>query len=717
MNKLGHIKYLLLCLMLGAVSLVHAQGPQPAAGNAIQKFDVARQGQDILIRFDLKEPLASPPVGFSIANPARLAFDFTGVANQLGKNNHAVNEGDLTSLNVVQVGDRTRVVLNLLKSLNYSTRIDGNALLVTLSPLSSAAQDGGKIEHFAREALPGAKHMVRDIAFRRGKDGEGRIIVDLADAGTGIDIRQQGKELVVDFLKTDLPENLRRKLDVTDFATPVTAITTEKNGANVRMTIVPKGLWEHNAYQSENQFVVEVRPIVEDPNKLVQGTKIGYQGPRISINYQNGDVRALLRLMAEELGLNAVISETVTGTTTLVLKDVPADQVIDIIFQQKGLDMRKNGNVILIAPRDEIATREKLEFESKQQTEDLEPMRTESFQINYQKAQNLQKLLTDKDQRMLSKRGSAVVDERTNVLFVQDVPSRLEQVRKVIAQVDIPVRQVMIEARIVEASDQFAKNLGARLGITGKDKYGNWGGQNQLIAGDAYMKQLTNQGFVTNQQMTWRGPEYKVSPEALVNNLNQVNLPATGYKGVSPTEFSFILFNSAKTKFLNLEISALEADLKGKVVSSPRVLTSDQTKARIEQGMEVPYLEASSSGATSVVYRKAVLALEVTPHITPDGKVSMKLKINKDAIGAETRWGAIIETKKVETDVLVDNGGTIVIGGIYEIKTRDDVNKVPLLGDLPVIGYAFKNTSRQNEKTELLVFITPRIVSETVAIR
>ncbi|WP_303786244.1 type IV pilus secretin family protein [Azovibrio restrictus] len=717
MKKLDHIKYLLLCLMLGAVSLVQAQGAQTAAGNAIQKFEVAKQGQDILIRFDLKEPLASPPVGFSIANPSRLAFDFTGVANQLGKNSHAVNEGDLTGINVVQVGDRTRVVLNLVRNLNYSTRVDGNALLVTLSPMVSTARDGGRIEHFAREAMPEAKHAVRDIAFRRGKDGEGRVIVDLADAGTGIDIRQQGKELVVDFLKTDLPENLRRKLDVTDFATPVTSITTEKNGANVRMTIVPKGLWEHNAYQAENQFVVEVRPIVEDPNKLVQGSKIGYQGPRISINYQNGDVRALLRLMAEELGLNAVISETVTGTTTLVLKDVPADQVIDIIFQQKGLDMRKNGNVILIAPRDEISTREKLEFESKQQTEDLEPMRTESFQINYQKAQNLQKLLTDKEQRMLSKRGSAVVDERTNVLFVQDVPSRLEQVRKVIAQVDIPVRQVMIEARIVEATDQFAKNLGARLGISGKDKYANWGGQNQLIAGDAYMKQLTSQGFVTGQQMTWRGPEYKVSPEALINNLNQVNLPATGYKGVSPTEFSFILFNAAKTKFLNLEISALEADLKGKVVSSPRVLTSDQTKARIEQGVEVPYLEASSSGATSVVYRKAVLALEVTPHITPDGKVSMKLKINKDAIGAETRWGAIIETKKVETDVLVDNGGTIVIGGIYEIRTRDDVNKVPLLGDLPVIGYAFKNTSRQNEKTELLVFITPRIVSETVALR
>jgi len=717
-KMLNRMKCMLAGLMFGMLPIITLQAAEPSSpANAIQAFHVAQQGGNILVKFDLKEPLANPPVGFSIANPSRLAFDFIGVGNALGKNSHTVNEGDLTRLDVVQVGERTRVVLNLVRNLSYTTRIDGNSVLVTLSPLEATTSDGARVEHFVREARPDALHAVRDIAFRRGKDGEGRIMVDLADAGTGIDIRQQGKDLVVDFLKTDLPQNLQRKLDVTDFATPVTQIVTEKKGDSVHMTITPKGLWEYNAYQAENQFVVEVKPIVEDPNKLVQGTKIGYQGPRISINYQNGDVRALLRLMAEELGLNAVISETVTGTTTLVLKDVPADQVIDIIFQQKGLDMRKNGNVILIAPRDEIATREKLEFESKQQTEDLEPLRTESFQINYQKAKQLQELLTSKDQRMLSKRGSAVFDERTNLLFVQDVPIRLEEVRKVIAQVDIAVRQVMIEARIVEATDQFARNLGARLGILGKDRYGNWGGQNQLIAGDAYIKQQYAQGWLEQSQLQWIGPEYKVQPEALINNLNQVNLPATGYQGVSPTEFSFTLFNAAKTKFLNLEISALEADLKGKVVSSPRVLTSDQTKARIEQGVEVPYLEASSSGSTSVVYKKAVLALEVTPHITPDGKVSMRLKINKDAVGAETRWGATIETKKVETDVLVDNGGTIVIGGIYEIKTRDDVNKVPLLGDLPVIGFAFKNTSRQNEKTELLIFITPRIVSETVAIR
>lgn len=664
--------------------------------NSIEAVNVVQQGESILLKIDLKSPIEAPPAGFSIANPSRIAFDFVGVANGLGKNSQVINAGDLTSLNVVQVGDRTRVVLNLVKALNYSTRIDDGALLVTLSPLTTAAADGGRVTHFTRETLADVKHGVKDISFRRGQAGEARITVDLTDSGTGIDIRQQGKDLVVEFLKTNLPANLRRKLDVTDFATPVTSIVTEDKGGNVRMVITPNGLWEHNAYQAENQFVVEVKPIVEDPNKLVQGTKIGYQGPRISINYQNGDVRALLRLMAEELGLNAVISESVSGVTTLVLKDVPADQVIDIIFQQKGLDMRKNGNVILIAPRDEIATREKLEYESRQQVEDLEPLRTESFQINYQKADAIQKLLTDSNQRMLSKRGSAVVDPRTNLLFVQDTGSRLEEVRKVIAKVDVSVRQVMIEARIVEATDNFARNLGVRLGaFRGPGKNHGYGGDN------IEMNRL--QGFVQGTPT--------------LPGLNQVNLPASSYSGTNPSEFSFILFNSAKTRFLNLEISALEADLKGKVVSSPRVMTSDQVEALIEQGVEIPYLQASSSGATSVSFKKAVLSLKVKPHITPDGKISMQLDVNKDSRGETVPGGVAINTKHVKTEVLVDNGGTVVIGGIYELESRDDVNKVPVLGDIPFLGFAFRNTSKTSEKKELLVFITPRIVNENLTLR
>lgn len=380
---------LLVCLALAPAARAEA-----LPSNTIEAINVAQQGNEVSLRIDLKEALTTPPPGFSVANPAKIALDFQSTANGLGKNTQVFNQGDLRSMNIVQVGDRTRLVLNLVKNLNYKTRIDGKALYVTLSPVERVSDTSAtRSTRFAEESLVGAKHSVSDVMFRRGKDGEGRVIVDLSDSGTGIDIRQQGPNLVVDFVKTTVPDRLRRKLDVTDFATPVTSVETRANGDNVRMIISPKGLWEHNAYQSDNQFIVEVKRIVEDPNKLVQGAKVGYQGPRVSINYQNGDVRALLRLMAEELGLNAVISETVTGTTTLVLKDVPADQVIDIIFQQKGLDMRKKGNIIMIAPRDEIATREKLEFESKQQINELEPLKLEQFQLNYQKSADVARLL------------------------------------------------------------------------------------------------------------------------------------------------------------------------------------------------------------------------------------------------------------------------------------------------------------------------------------
>jgi type IV pilus assembly protein PilQ len=553
-----------------------------------------------------------------------------------------------------------------------------------------------RVTKFTEESAIGAKHSVHDLAFRRGKDGEAKIVVELSDSGTGIDIRQQGTSLIVDFAKTKLPEHLRRKLDVTDFGTPVTAVETKVQGENVRMTITPKGLWEHNAYQSDNQFVIEVKKIVEDPNKLVQGSKIGYQGPRVSINYQNGDVRALLRLMAEELGLNAVISETVSGTTTLVLKDVPADQVVDIIFQQKSLDMRKNGNVILIAPRDEIATKEKLEFESKQQIGELEPLRTEAFQINYQKAEALQKLLTDSSQRMLSKRGSAVVDPRTNTLFIQDTSTRLEEVRKVISRVDVPVRQVMIEARIVEAADSFSRNLGVRLGYMDRRPGPS---TNELGIGANYQNTGQAVGIVQGTP---------TMPLA-----QQVNLPASPRSGIAGA-LSFILFNAASNGFLNLEITALEADGRGKVISSPRVLTADQVEALIEQGVEIPYQQATSSGATSVSFRKANLSLKVKPQITPDGKITLSLDVNKDTPNPtlQTGSGVAIDTKHVKTEVLVDNGGTVVIGGIFTQNTKNQSNKIPLLGDIPVLGWLFKNNEVIDDKTELLIFITPKIVSE-----
>src|SRR5574343_655520 len=427
----------LLCIATAVV--VHAE---TVPANTIESVNVAQQGNEVALRIDLKEPLSAPPPGFSVASPAKIALDFQSTANGLGKNSQVFNQGDLRSMNVVQVGDRTRVVLNLVKSLNFKTRLEGKALYVTLSPIERVSDSSAtRSTRFAEESLVGTRHTVNDVMFRRGKDGEGRIVVDLSDAGTGIDIRQQAPNLVIDFMKTSVPDRLRRKLDVTDFATPVTTVETKAAGDNVRMVITPKGLWEHNAYQSDNQFIVEVKRIVEDPNKLVQGAKVGYQGPRVSINYQNGDVRALLRLMAEELNLNAVISETVTGTTTLVLKDVPADQVIDIIFQQKGLDMRKKGNIIMIAPRDEIATREKLELEPKQQISELEPLRLEQFQLNYQKAVDVARLLagvglpgaggggTGEARRILSRGRSVVADPQSNIICMNEIRSRLEESR------------------------------------------------------------------------------------------------------------------------------------------------------------------------------------------------------------------------------------------------------------------------------------------------
>ena len=464
------IKYAMAAVTATCLAMAGSLSAQTAATNSIEAMVAALQGDNVAVKIDLKQALTTPPTGFSVANPAKIAFDFPSTANGIGKNSITFKEGDLQSANVVQVGDRTRVVLNLTRSLNYTTRIDGNSLYIVLAPIPAIGSLAERVTQFAPETSIGKHHALQDVAFRRGKDGEGRVIVDLNNTGTGIDIRQQGKSLIVDFIKTSAPENLRRKLDVTDFGTPVTSVETKQIGDNARMTITPHGLWEHNAYQSENQFVIEVKKIIEDPNKLVQGTKTGYQGPRVSINYQNGDVRALLRLMAEELGLNAVISETVTGTTTLVLKDVPADQVIDIIFQQKGLDMRKKGNIMMIAPRDEIATREKLDFESRQQIADLEPIIAEKFELNYQKAVDVSRLLSGvavaggaPSQRLLSKRGNAVADPQSNTLFVNDIPSKLEEIRQFIKAIDTGSRQVMIEARVVEAQDSFNRDLGVRL--------------------------------------------------------------------------------------------------------------------------------------------------------------------------------------------------------------------------------------------------------------
>ena len=709
------IKYAMDAIAATCLALAGPVSAQTAVPNTIEAIVAAPQGDNVAVRIDLKEPLASPPVGFSVAKPAKIAFDFPTTANGLGKNSVTFKEGDLQSANVVEVGGRTRVVLNLTRSMTYTTRLDGKSLYVVLAPIPSVGSLPERVTQFTAETSIGKRHAVQDIVFRRGKDGEARIIVDLTDAGTGIDIRQQGKSLVVDFLKTSVPENLRRKLDVTDFGTPVTSVETRPLGENVRMTIMPHGLWEHNAYQSDNQFVVEVKRIVEDPNKLVQGTKTGYQGPRVSINYQNGDVRALLKLMAEELGLNAVISDTVTGTTTLVLKDVPADQVIDIIFQQKDLDMRKKGNIMMIAPRDEIATREKLAFESRQQISELEPIQHEQFALNYQKAGDVAMLLAGVggtpgggSQRLLSKRGNAIADAQSNILFVNDIPSKLEEIRKFIRAIDTGSRQVMIEARVVEAQDTFNRDLGVRLNFLSSAI--NRPGAAGLFTGGGTYRNSTNTGSVTNPVFTGGGQT--------TSNTIGVNLPSFSNAGGT---LAFALFNSSLTRILNLELAALESDGLGKIVSSPRVITANNVKAKIQDGTEIPYVTTATGGGVAtqnVSFKTAALSLEATPQITPEGTVRMLLVVKKE----EPDWTRAvlgnppIKTATVETNVVVDNGGTVVIGGVYITKKENVTEKVPLLGDIPFLGYLFKYQEDSGTRRELLFFITPRIISDKLQI-
>ncbi|MFS2016750.1 type IV pilus secretin PilQ, partial [Massilia sp. CT11-108] len=566
-------------------------------------------------------------------------------------------------------------------------------------------------------AAPASLPLLRDLDFRRGTHGEGRIVVDLPNGQVAVDVRQVGSQILVDFMKTGVPPTLRRRLDVTDFGTPVTRITTTTKGENTHMVVEAHGNWEQSVYQSDTQLVIDVKPVKEDPNRPAGGAGgVGYRGEKVSFNFQNIEVRQALQAIADLSGLNIITSDSVTGNLTLHLKDVPWDQGLDVILQAKGLDMRKNGNVLWIAPKEELLTKEKLELEQKAQISDLEPLRSEIFQLNYQKAESFRTVFgLDQNggasgdgggkNRVLSKRGSAIIDPRTNQLFVTDIASKIEDIRKLIQKTDIATRQVLVEARLVEANDGFSRNLGAKLGFAdlrtlrgGDTGYQVSGNQRVAIGGN-----LTGVGQVTGQTPD-KGDGY--------TNSTLVNLPAAGINGTNAPSIAFSLFSSAANRFLNLELSALEADGKGKIISSPRVVTEDNVPAIIEQGVELPYQQATSSGATSVTFKKANLKLEVTPQITPDGNVVLDVDVAKDSKGEATASGFAINTQHVKTKVMVENGGTVVLGGIYQMtETRND-NKVPLFGDIPVVGNLFKSTSRQNTKTELLVFITPKIVAE-----
>jgi type IV pilus assembly protein PilQ len=680
-NKRSHWRqawaFALACAAAGAAFSAHAQ-------NVVEAVTGTIQGGVEVIRVDFTQPLTAVPAGFSIQAPARVALDIPGATNGIGRNTVDINQGNVRSVNVVQAGDRTRLVVNLKAPAGYRAQLQGKSLLVVFDQVATASAAPTLQPAFA-ESRNVEVQPLKDLDFRRGPDASGRIIVALPSNQIGVDIRQQGQNLVVDFLKSSLPEGLRRRLDVSDFGTPVQTVTTTQVGDRVRITIEPKGAWEHSAYQSDNQFVVEVRQVKQDSSKLTQGP--GFSGEKLSLNFQNIEVRSLLQVIADFTNFNVVTSDSVTGSVTLRLKDVPWDQALDIVLQAKGLGMRKTGNVLWIAPKDEIAAKEKLDLESRAQIQSLEQVHTESFQLNYTKAADIAAQISTGTgaARIISARGSVIAEPRTNQVFVTDIPTKLDAVRDLIGKLDIPVRQVLIEARIVEASDTFGRSLGVRLG--GSDLRGVRGGDpGYQLSGNSRVALGGSYDAVT-------GTTGESSAALTTTNTSFINLPAVGQGGFTPSSFAISLFSAAANRFLNLELSALEADGK------------------------FPYQQATSSGATAVSFRRATLKLEVTPQITPEGNIILDLEINKDSRGETTAAGIAIDTKHIKTQVLVENGGTVVIGGIFELTQNETVTKVPLLGDIPFAGNLFKNRSNNTSKQEMLVFITPKMIADRGAAR
>jgi type IV pilus assembly protein PilQ len=716
----------------------------PAATNQLQSVDVTTlPGGRLNLQLQLTQPLATPPVSFTLSNPPRIVFDLPNAANATGKNVVPVNQGVLKSIQVAQASDRTRVVLNLSKPVQHQLQVQDQALVVGL------AQEGAEVPAAAvaakRFAEPevAAAHKIQKIDFVRGKNGEGRILVDLSDNRVGVNVRNAGKTVVVDFANTELPEELQRRLNVVNFNTPVLYVDALRQHHQAQIVIEPQGDWEQSAYQTDRRLVVDIRPLVKDPNKLIQGSKQGYAGEKLSLNFQRVDVRDVLKVIADFTGKNIVVSDSVSGSVTLGLKDVPWDQALDVIMKSKGLDMRVNGSVISIAPAEEFAAKEKAQLTAEAERETLETLRTEVFSLRYQKAMDFRNMLlgggsggtsgtsgsvgttggstAGRTNRILSQRGSVTFDARTNTIFVQDTPKKLEEVQVIINKVDVPVKQVMIESRMVIASNTFSKSLGARFGIS---QTGTPGSNTNLSIGGtlgnkatAFTAPTTAGGTGTFTLGTQGGTiqsatlgNYTVSSNGQPDLMS--NLPVTNaYGGIALS-----LLKLSANLLLNLELSALEADSRGKVISSPRVTTANQQKARIAQGVEIPYQSATSSGATAVSFKKAELSLEVTPQITPDQRIIMDLDVRKDSRGETLPGGVAINTQNVQTQVLVGNGETVVLGGIYEQVSQKSTDKVPFFGDLPVVGYAFKRNTRQEDKTELLIFITPKVMDDTLAL-
>ena len=644
---------------------------EPVSITGIEVSNITPEKQVIKINFSGDAP---SPASFSINTPPRIAFDFANTTNQSGKSTVPVSSNVLRLINIAEGTGRTRVVLSLNKQAMHEAKTEGKTVLITVDS-AVAGVAAPQTVHFS-SAKPAASDQatgIQNIDFRRGENGEGKIVVDLSSPNVGIDIRQQGKNLVVDFAKASLPRKLERRLDVTDFGTQVQKIDAIAQGDATKLVIEPKGNWEYSAYQTENRFTVEVREKA-DESKLPASQK-SYKGDKLSLNFQNVEVRTVLQVLAEFTGLNIITSDSVKGEVTLRLKDVPWDQAMDIILQARGLDMRKSGNVVWIAPRDELAAKEKQAFEASNQINELVPTQQEMFRLKYHKATDFEKILRDEKNKILSKRGSAVMDPLTNTLIINDVPAKLDEIRTIIAKTDLPPRQVMIEARIVEAREGFSRELGAKLVFSRSGTTNTYG--------------------------------------ATLSNL-ATNLPTTtNYNTVTAT------FGSVLGSVINLELSALESESGGKIISSPRLITADRVEAIIEDGEEIPYSPPSSNSTTppEVKFKKAVLSLKVTPHITPDGNIIMDLKVNKDSRGKDTNAGPAIDTKQIQTKVLVENGGTAVIGGIYIQDSSNSVSQVPWLGRIPVLGYLFKQDYVTKVKRELLIFVTPKILTQDLVLQ
>jgi type IV pilus assembly protein PilQ len=679
-----------------------------AWANTLQDISFsALPGNRVEITLKLAEPIADP-ASFATDNPARIAIDLPDTTSALAHKVTPIAVGAARSVTAIEAKDRTRVVVNLLDSVDHQVRSVGNTVQISIGGSGGAGtmSTPKKAAVAVAPAKASGSSKVDKIDFRRGADGEGKVIISLSDPSAVVDMRQQGQQVVLDLMNTRLPPELARTLDVVDFATPVTDIKTRPDGRNTRMTIDTHGEFEYLAYQANDTYTIEFRALTRAEQEAKRAAQKVYEGERLSLNFQDIEVRAVLQLLADFTGLNMVVSDTVGGRITLRLKNVPWDQAMDIILKTKGLSMRRNDNVILVAPTEEIAARERLELESQQQIQDLAPLRSELIQINYAKATDLAALLKSDANKLLSERGNVTIDDRTNTLLVQDTAAKLSEIRELVSKLDVPVRQVLIESRIVIANNDFAKDLGVKLGLGASGRVD----QNNVVVGGGLPGGLTNVSGIGLPGVVEGG-------EADGEQSLLVNLPQTLAAGSGGAVN--LLIGKVGSYLLNLELSAMQQEGKGEIVSSPRVITSDQNKAVIKQGVEIPYQQATSSGATSVSFKEAVLQLEVTPHITPDDRVIMDLQVNKDNPDFTRAVLGVppVDTRSLETSVLVDNGETVVLGGVFERTKSQTTNRVPFFGDLPYVGWAFKQNQVQDENSELLIFVTPKILKDTLTLR